>query len=77
MSERVITMMGGNKPEKSLQVSFVGVLITLTFIAVIGFFFIQPYFEARAYERVTGKSVTYWDAMFLDLRVQEPVKEKD
>lgn len=32
------------------------------------------YFEAAAYRRVTGKQVTTWDAMFLDLRIQEPVK---
>lgn len=28
------------------------------------------YLEARAYERVTGKPVSTFDAMFLDLRVQ-------
>ncbi len=31
-------------------------------------------FEACAFERVTGKHVSTWDAMFLDLRVQEPAK---
>ena len=31
-------------------------------------------FQARAFERVTGKHVSTWDAMFLDLRVQEPPK---
>lgn len=30
--------------------------------------------EAAAYRRVTGKSVSTLDAMFLDLRVQEAVK---
>jgi hypothetical protein len=29
----------------------------------------SSYFEARAYERVTGQHVSTWDAMFLDLRV--------
>ena len=28
-------------------------------------------FERDAYERVTGKSVSTWDAIWLDLRVQE------
>ena len=28
-------------------------------------------FEASAFKRVTGKSVSTWDAMFLDLRVLE------
>lgn len=37
----------------------------------------QPYMEARAYERVTGKPVSMWDAMFLDLRVQaEPESQR-
>lgn len=27
-------------------------------------------FESRAYERATGKKVSQWDAMFLELRVQ-------
>ena len=30
--------------------------------------------EAAAYHRVTGKYVTWWDAVWLDLRVQEPVR---
>lgn len=30
--------------------------------------------EAQSFNRVTGKSVTTWDAMWLDLRVQEQVK---
>lgn len=33
--------------------------------------------EARAYERVTGKHVSQWDAWWLDLRVQEPAKGGD
>lgn len=35
---------------------------------------LYSHFEARAYEQVTGKSVSTWDAMFLDLRVQEGAK---
>ena len=30
--------------------------------------------EAAAFNRVTGKHVSTWDAMFVDLRVQETVK---
>jgi len=29
------------------------------------------YMEARAFNRVTGKSVSTWDAMWIELRVQE------
>lgn len=35
---------------------------------------LQPYFEADAYNRLTGKKVTYWDAVWLDLRIQEQIK---
>ena len=50
----------------SIIVSFIVLLIALVLF--------QPYMEVRAYERVTGKHVSVWDAMFLDLRVQEPMK---
>lgn len=50
----------------------VGVVLALVF--VLSLWPLQSYFEARAYERVTGKRVSTWDAMFLDLRVQEAVK---
>lgn len=42
------------------------VMVVVTTIWVIG-----SWLEAAAYTRVTGKSVTAWDAMWLDLRVQE------
>lgn len=31
-------------------------------------------FEAASFNRVTGKNVSTWDAMFIDLRVQESPK---
>jgi hypothetical protein len=34
----------------------------------------SSYFEASAYRRLTGKSVTTWDAMWLELRVQEQAR---
>jgi hypothetical protein len=30
---------------------------------------VSSYFEAKAYKNLTGKEVTTWDAMFLELRV--------
>lgn len=47
----------------------VAVLVLGLTIAVV-----QPFFEARAYEHVTGAKVSYWDACWLDLRVQESPK---
>lgn len=32
------------------------------------------YFEAQSYNRVTGKDMTMWDAMWLELRVDTPPK---
>ena len=44
-------------------------------LAIVGgFVFFHAIMEAAAYRRVTGKDVTTWDAIWLDLRVQEPVK---
>ena len=49
-------------------------LTVLAFVLVIsivlGCIFGHAYFEAKAYERVTGKKVSTWDAIFLELRVQ-------
>ena len=33
--------------------------------------FIQPYYEAREFNRCTGGSATYMTALFTDLRVME------
>ncbi len=33
-------------------------------------------FEARTYRKLTGKQVTTWDAMWLELRIQEQAKDR-
>ena len=35
----------------------------------------SSYFEARAFNNVTGKNVSTLDAMFINLRVQEPTSD--
>lgn len=35
---------------------------------------VKSYFEARAYNRLTGAHATTWDAMWVELRVQEKPK---
>ena len=50
-----------------IYISIVGLLILAGWVGL-------SYFEAAAYERVTGKRVSTWDAMFLTLRVQEAPK---
>jgi hypothetical protein len=47
-------------------------IILILMVCAIGIS--QPYFESRTYERLTGKHVTYWDAVWCDLRIQEQVK---
>lgn len=44
------------------------------FTILFGIAVASAYFEAMAYESVTGKRVSTWDALFLDLRVQEEPK---
>ena len=41
---------------------------------VIGFWVMVSHFEAKAYNNVTGKQISTWDAMFLDLRINEDVQ---
>lgn len=50
---------------------FIYVGFFLLFISIwVGY----SYFEARSYNKVTGKNVSTLDAMFLELRVQEGTK---
>jgi hypothetical protein len=37
------------------------------------FWLIPSYFEARTYSRLTGASVSTWDALWVEFRVQEGV----
>lgn len=51
-------------------IAFVVLILSVAGIIIV----LEPKFEAEAYTRLTGKHVTYWDAVWLDLRVQEQVK---
>jgi hypothetical protein len=51
--------------------------VTVLFFAFISCFMgMRGCVKADAYERVTGKKVSTWDAMWLDLRVQEPAADQ-
>ena len=54
---------------------FEGMFYTIVTAVIIGLLCIQPYFEAKTYTRLTGKSVSFWDAVWCDLRIQEQVKD--
>ncbi len=50
-----------------------GLIVGIGFIVLGMFLWITAsYMEAQAFNRVTGKNVSTWDAMFIELRVQEP-----
>lgn len=57
------------------DVVFVLMFIAILALASVVFWFIPSYFEARAFNRTTGNNVSTWDAMWIELRVQEGVKE--
>ena len=52
-----------------------GCLFAFIAAAVIGTvlsaWVISSHYEAKAFNRVTGKNVATWDAMWIELRVQE------
>lgn len=52
-------------------------MVVVVVLAAVGIWVGDSYFEARAYNRVTGKSVSTLDAMFIELRVQESAKDAD
>jgi hypothetical protein len=45
-------------------------LVVLFLLSWVG----GSYMEARTYSRLTGKDVSTWDAMWVDLRIQEGAK---
>lgn len=53
-----------------------GTIITMfgCLLIALVLWIVSSKFEAEAFYRLTGKKVSTWDAMFLDLRVQEPMK---
>lgn len=46
----------------------------LVMVCVVAFMVVSSFFEARAFNAVTGKNVSTWDAMWIELRVQEGPK---
>lgn len=46
-------------------------LCVLALIAIVAVAALQPLFESQAYNRLTGAQTTYWDALWLELRVQD------
>lgn len=47
-------------------------LLTLAVVVLVPLLFwvLPSYFEARTYSKLTGKQVSTWDALWVELRVQ-------
>ena len=50
------------------------VLCVLLFAIIIGGWVGYSFFEAKTYNKITGSNLTTFDAMFVELRIQESVK---
>lgn len=50
------------------------VMMVLAFFAGIGIWIGASAMEAKAYNNVTGSNVSTWDAMWIELRVQDAPK---
>jgi hypothetical protein len=55
-------------------VPFMVVTGLLVVALLIGLWVFLSAMEARAFNRCTGKNVSTWDAMWIELRVMEPSK---
>ncbi len=49
-------------------------LIILVLSILIGIWVFRSKMKSNAFNNVTGKNVSTWDAMWIELRVQEPSK---
>jgi hypothetical protein len=49
-------------------------IIVAVVVLWLGWWTASSAMEARAYNRVTGANVSTWDAMWIELRVQEGAK---
>lgn len=72
--EPTSTLSGGRSESRADGVLPAIAWMSLILTVAAAFWIGASYFEAAAYRRVTGKEVSTLDAMFLDLRVQEPVR---
>ena len=58
--------------DDDLQVG--GCLFAATLILGLIIWVISSHMEASAFNHATGKNVSTWDAMFIELRIQESAK---
>lgn len=66
-------MWSSDKDRNDFRWCVVGFIAIL--LCIFAFTVVKASFRANAYNNVTGKHVSTWDAYWLDLRVQEPAIE--
>jgi hypothetical protein len=54
--------------------AIIAIIVTTVISISIALWVSASYFEAKAFNEVTGKHVTTSQAMFIQLRIQEPSK---
>jgi hypothetical protein len=52
-------------------IGFFGVIVVLG----VSIWLVASFMEAKTYTKLTGKPVSTWDAMWIQLRVQEPIND--
>lgn len=55
------------EPRPWMFVAFAAAMIGL----MLASFVVGAYFEARTYERLTGREVSTWDALWVELRIDD------
>lgn len=68
-------MIRWNDEEIKGLIYYVTIVFAIIFGAVVAWT-IQSCNESQVYNRLTGASTTTWDAMWVELRVVEPLREK-
>ena len=56
------------------EIKIMAAIVAVFILGAIGMWVFQSKMEASAFNSVTGKSVTTWQAMWIELRVQEQSK---
>lgn len=58
-------------PDDKLELRILAMAIALVVILPLPVIWTFSYFEAKAFNRVSGSDVSAWEAMFLDLKILE------
>lgn len=66
---------GQTKPKSDSVLGCQAIILAAVLAVILGVWIFASAMEARAYERITGKKVSTWDAMWVELRVQEGARE--